>query len=459
MLIRRPSVSMNPGTTTLSYRFLHFLLLILLGLSQSSVGFSQELKDQKVKPFSRALIINGDNLNFGLFWGVLQALKDQGREPDLIIANCGASIAAAITKVHSNGPEEWKQAFESQELFEQLRAITIRKNIFKKFAAEFYRAQINARREWEGGIQFPNLFGFHLLASIEIEKLKDLNIPFSSEGPRLIMMSSRIDFEPTQSARKVKRGDKFFTETYFTDADTARYLEGRRSWTAKNFPDSYIKLDTDIVTGATLAQAVRATIADPFLMLPAKIEGDHYVSASYDLDPTHLAVELADEVIALHKTGWDPVLQWPVLKVAYQVDVDAAQEKAMNQPDVDIWIDWTAMPKKLPSMEPSIKVNLFDSNNWIYSENSVPQEYKDYLKIIEAQRKFGYERAKEALDQEPKSKAHFRKPFKRRAIFFKPLAGQKAMKIKRLELIKNHIKRIRDRYRNNCLRIFKKFKL
>ena len=90
-----------------------------------------------------------------------------------------------------------------------------------------------------------------------------------------------------------------FKETYFTDEQTAKLLDGFVSPMASYGPASNVEPETEVRTDLDMTTALRASISDPFLMEPKQIGNDRYLGGITDLYAIELAKSLADSVMML----------------------------------------------------------------------------------------------------------------------------------------------------------------
>lgn len=66
--------------------------------------------------YQRAVLFSGGGTRFGLYLGMYAALDEMGLKPDLLIASCGGSLAAAIIQAFERDAER-KSYLQSEEFY------------------------------------------------------------------------------------------------------------------------------------------------------------------------------------------------------------------------------------------------------------------------------------------------------------------------------------------------------
>ena len=327
------------------------------------------------KAFKRALIISGGGVSPGVALGIIQGLKDKGWNPDIIITTCGSSIASALLTVYQTNDAALEYA-QSQEFQGTLRDIKVHTVSALRMKKVFDRLQ------YAPG-EFPDLFDDDLLNFPETGKdfLPYVKFTAAPGLPRFIMVAGKANFNPD-----TEMGDKrtdLYTETYFTDTETAKLLQGFQSPIKESFPSSYLQSGTEVITDRTVGEAARASISDPFLINPAHLGSDYYFTGAIDLVPLKLAHELADEVISTTPNGFQDYEDEAVMR-AFGFSQRAAANLALQDQTVT-FID----PYNVK------KVSMVPKNFLIWFHTGVPKIYSHFRNKIQKQYDFGYEQVED----------------------------------------------------------------
>jgi predicted acylesterase/phospholipase RssA len=331
--------------------------------------------EAQAKAFKRALIISGGGVSPGVALGIIQGLKDKGWNPDVIITTCGSSIASALLNVYPTNDAALEYA-QSQEFQGTLRDIKVHTVNALRMKKEFDRLEYAPD-------EFPDLFGGDLLNFPETGKdfLPDVKFQATEGAPRFIMVAGKANFNPDSDI-----GDKrteLYTETYFTDSETAKLLQGFKSPIKEAFPGSFLKSSTAVVTDRTVGEAARASISDPFLINPALLGSDYYFTGAIDLVPLKLAHELADEVISTTPNGFEDYEENAVT-AAFGFSQREATDLALRDQTVTFIDPYNV---KKVSMDPK--------NFLIWFHTGVPKIYSHFRNKIQKQYDFGYEQVED----------------------------------------------------------------
>ena len=89
-----------------------------------------------------------------------------------------------------------------------------------------------------------------------------------------MVVGATAAFSP-EDVETPRKGRKLFQETYFTDPEVARLIEGFKSPIGQNYPNSTVSVDTKVFTDLSVGNAASISIRDPFLMKPLR-HGDQY---------------------------------------------------------------------------------------------------------------------------------------------------------------------------------------
>lgn len=358
---------------------------------------------QASKPFKRALILTGGNLNASLRLGVLEAARRSGQAPDLLIGVCGGSIAAAVAHAfpESSDAHAFMRSEEMHSFARSFRASS------EGSASGFSRILAM--------VKMANFFGllpdYFTPAIFKITQPfpKAFESAFRTDRIATIIVATRTRFRPKDVGSLIL-WRKLFEETYFTDVETARYLEGARSEIAQRYPDSSVTARTRVETQWTLAEAVRASIADPFLLPPFEKDGQTYMAGSHNLYPVELARELADEVILTAPEAFGEVENLVFESTFGLSDAERLKDLAKSK-RVDHWVDFTRIGSELFQVKPDLKFPFWFTDSLVKLSTNVPSALSDYQEMIDTQYATGSRRANESFQQPRFSLEHVRNKF------------------------------------------------
>jgi hypothetical protein len=223
-----------------------------------------------------------------------------------------------------------------------------------------------------------------------------VNLPFSARGPRAVIVAARMEMRPSEAGHSLPFERKLFTETYFTDPQTARLIQNVKSFTGMEFPQSAMNIETEVISDKSLEQAVRASIAEPLLTAPQRIDGQYYMGGAADLNPLDLARTLADEVIARSVTPFDERIAVPAIEATFGFNPNRVGAR-VTEVGVDRWID---VPEgTYPSLSPTAKFDLWGAlinlnpGRLVKLSSLVPGTYAEYVKVFDHQYRKGYDGA------------------------------------------------------------------
>lgn len=385
-------------------------------------GFAGEAPQ---KPFRRAMVLSGDNINAPLFLGMLKGAEEAGKPVDIVVTSCGGSIAGAIANAFPSTSE--RIAFvKSREFHAMLRGLETDDPSLIAFGGRLLRvhsiANQNEKALYAQGLgprRLPDdLFDYSLIKiGQEFERFAEFNHAPRAAGIRFVSVAARVEFGVHASPAKgildyshvVGAEKKLFSEVFFTDPETAGALQGMPSLVGSIYPQSSLYAETDVITSESLANAVRASISDPLLVQPARIDGRYYMTGAVNIDPVNIASTLADEVIGRYTGLYDTFIETPALMATFAFPANELRGNVMGSALADYWIDVTGSDYPAMSPGPTLQATWNPARLMKFAFH-VPENYEEYVRLADAQIHFGAERAKEALAQPKHSLSHIREP-------------------------------------------------
>lgn len=347
------------------------------------------------RPFKRAMIMAGLNINTGAFIGAYSALVDAGQAPDLIIATCGGSIAASIVNTYED-PRLAHDFVASEEFYEMISgAMQVRSNKLTTVAPDFLSF---FRKGFSGTIyNFFDLGLVDLPLDVESSKLRQ---EFRTDGPRIIVVASRILFDSSRVGTSVQDGEKLFRETYFTDPVTAEIL---RKIKIESPIGGYVESETGVVSDVPITQAMIASSSDMGVFPAARIGSDFYLAGSVNLHPIELAHRLADDLWVDASREWDAI-ETPALENTFGFDANARERLVARQGFIHHWIDFSDFGD-VEYKVPSIQFDVLNRAVWAGIQLENAQSYTEKMRRLY---EYGRMRAEEALNAPVHSRAHVR---------------------------------------------------
>lgn len=364
------------------------LVLAIVGMTSGALA--------EGKKFKRALVIAGGGITPGIGLGIIAGAREQGWEPDVIITTCGAALAAAIENAYHNSPDSLKFA-KSVKFFDALSLVKLEtKNAIK------LRGVLSA---YENLDLVPPVFDPRTVLSVDQNLtgfLPASRFDTPQVGPRVVIVAAKAQFSASDMGVKKKLLNRdLFRQVYFTDPDTALSLKGLPSRVRTLFPQSYVATETEVITDKTAEQAIRASISDPMLINPGKIDDDFYMTGAVDLFPIETAHLLADEVMStyparLYKEYEDTLIESTFGFKQTQRALHAIQDNTVK------WIDVSGIDDV--SFDPVTKL--------ISIKSGIPDSLDDFANGIQKQYEFGRSRVIEAIQGQKVSinRQHLRLP-------------------------------------------------
>jgi predicted acylesterase/phospholipase RssA len=355
------------------------------------------------KPFKLALVHGGGGLNWPLFMGVEQALKDRGEEPDVAVGICGGSIAAAYGSL---GIRNWRtEAYElSKEIsFAHRSAYPL---------IPYLLSQGQAIKEK----RLPDFAKYRIFEGLQAAlDGSSLNIPFSRLRRPTIIVATRLLYDPYNIPQERVRelvpsgtsrggmsyewrnrnirweGRELYQLVFFTDPATARKLGGNMIPFAKElFPDAPFAPRIQVRTDATVAEAVRASISDPILFEPAYVRGNYYLTGATENQPVRILKKLSERTIDSVRgpltNGEDTVFR----SVFGYSSNETLKVNRAGRGQVLLALRYSTDLPKEKLMTPAF-------NKLLFWKKAVPATLEAYLEKLSGLEAFGYERASAGL--------------------------------------------------------------
>ena len=339
------------------------------------------------RPYQRCMVLGGGGFRFGIYIGMYAALRAAGQAPDVLLASCGGAIAATIIH-HLPDPDAQRAWLSSPAMYQfwcSLRS-TPQANLTGTLLAA-------ARRKLSGGNApvIPDLFGDYLF---EIPPQLPFPPPPASGKAEVAVaiIGGKLLFDASEVGQP--RGQrKLFAQTVFCDARSAALLAHLKApLSAPRWGQHAIADQLLLEQGAPLEQAARISIADMYYFRCQPYQGHEYIGGVLDLFPVEIARRLGREVVMEFKEAFDQFFAIPAWRAVLGVNGNARLRYA-NTHLADIRIDSSDVSHTLARQQ--LQQKLHWRRNRI--ELAMPPTYEEFVRFMDDQWRFGYERAQEAL--------------------------------------------------------------
>lgn len=340
----------------------------------------------KTEQYERCMVLAGGGFRFGYYLGIHAAAMDAGQEPDLLLATCGGSVAGAIIQglPDSAARKAWVASPEMYQFFCGLQSSA---------RAAPGRAILNlALRRFNRGKagRLPDLFNdymFEIPAELPLPPAVEQG---ASRGPALAILGGKMLFGEHEVGQP-RRGRQIYGVTLFCDERTAGLAHGLPSAIGSNGWTDAVAPGLLVDTTMPLADAARISISDMVYFRCHSVNGAHYTGGVVDLFPIELARSLARHVTMELKSAYDQLTAIPALRSVFGFDGNLRLRHVHGQP-VDVWVDTTDVGDALRTNGIQKRVD--------WRRNRVklvaPASYEQYVADVDAQWRYGYERAQEA---------------------------------------------------------------
>jgi hypothetical protein len=369
---------------------LSFHLSLLCVLAAPHTSWSAE------KKFKRVLVMGGLGIAPGVGLGMIAGLNKMGWKTDLIIATCGSAMPATIYGLENDDKRSLDFA-KSQAFKDGVSETKLNLSSLLKIKKNFDRAKNFS--------VVPQIFSNGILYMPEVmgKYMPEKNHE-KSDDTKIIIVSTRSHYGP-ESVGLPKPAGKNFTQVFFTDADTAEAMKSYKSPIAQLFPESQIEENVSVMTDVSPEEAIRNSVADPFLLNPGKIGNDYYFTGAVDLFPLELAQSLGEEVISNYPVASFTAYEDLAIESAFGFKQnDSVKHDVSN--DLVKWIDLVGVDNVSFNPRPT---------HLIFMRNEIPYTLEGFQQGIQDQYDLGYERAMEAVKAQVSgpSKAHLRNPLEK----------------------------------------------
>ena len=355
--------------------------------------------EAEAEKYQCCMVMAGGGFRFGYYLGMYAAAVETGNKPDLLLASCGGSIAAAVIRALPDDAQR-KAWISSPAMYRFLCGLqsTPKAAIGRSFLHAVKR-RLTARR----AAVIPDLFSDYFFDIPPQLPLPPLQAQ-AEAPPAVAIVGGKMLFSKDQVGQR-RAGRKLFAETVFCDPRTAALLDGMASpMSDPMWGDNAIapQLLTDVQM--PIGDAVRISISDMFYFPCHTHQAGHYTGGVVDLFPIELAKRLAQRVVMELKAPFSQALAIPAWRAVLGVDGNQRLRHVHSQ-HADVWIDASDVESVFR------KRGMQQKLSWPKNRLRLlmPARHETYLEHVEAQWQYGYQRGLEAFGQPgPNYKRHMR---------------------------------------------------
>lgn len=328
------------------------------------------------------MVMAGGGFRFGIYLGMHAAACAAGRAPDLLLASCGGALAATVIAAlpDAQARRDWMHSPTMYAFWCALRSAPQ-----ANLAGTLWRA---ARRSLARGnaAVIPDLFGDYLF---DLAPQLPFPPPAATPAVDVAVIAGRLLFGADEVGRR-RDGRKLFAETVFGPPRVSALLAGMASpLDAPRWGEHAVAPELLAVSHTPTAVAARISIADMFYFPPQPLGEAHYIGGVIDLFPVELARRLAGEITLEFKEAFDQTFAIPAWRSVLGLDGNARLRYA-NGVAADVRIDTSDVSIVAQPMRQHL--------DWLRNriEVRMPVDHASYVRHMDAQWEYGYQRALEA---------------------------------------------------------------
>lgn len=329
------------------------------------------------------MVMAGGGFRFGYYLGMHAAAEDSGMAPDIILASCGGSLAAAIIQALPDAAQR-KQWLASQEMYQFMCRLRAAPHVrpLPVLGAALLRRLSRGR-----AVRVPDVFDDYMF-----ELPGGLPVPAATQPhTALAIVATKLLFGREHTGQV--RGERaLFAEVVLGPERACSLLQGWQApasspaWSSGAVAPGLL-LDSSM----PVADAVRSSITDMLYFACHPHAGEHYMGGVIDLFPIEIAHGLARHVTMEAKPPFGQALAIPALRKVYGIDGNA-RLKHVHAQHAHAWVDTSDISRALRGSGLQKRIDWL--GNRIRLE--MPPSLAQYAKDVEAQWQYGYQRGIEA---------------------------------------------------------------
>ncbi|MDR7307459.1 patatin-like phospholipase family protein [Rhodoferax saidenbachensis] len=345
----------------------------------------------QAQKYQRCMVMAGGGFRYGIYLGMYAAACEVGQQPDVVLASCGASIAAAL--IHSVPDDVERRAWlASPEMYQFWCSFrpAARATLPRTLGGVTRRALRRAAAP-----TVPDLFGDYLF--VPPAELPTFPVPSRHGGTDIAIVGSRLLF--TEEEVGQRRGSrKLLEETVFCAPRTAELLQGASSpFASLQWGNTVVAPTVVADIGMPLNEAVRISVSDMFYFPAHRHGAAYYTGGVVDLFPIELAHCLAHEVVMEFKSEFEQVTSVPAWRAVLGIDANQRLRHVHAQ-QASVWIDASDISQALARQTLQKKI--------VWRKNRIdllsPVSHAVFAQHMQDQWDYGYQRGLEAFARVPR---------------------------------------------------------
>lgn len=348
----------------------------------------------QAQKYQRCMVMAGGGFRYGIYLGMYAAACEVGEPPDVVLASCGASIAAAL--IHSVPDDAqrrvWLVSPEMYQFWSSFRPGP---------SAALHRTLWGvARRALQQGAAptVPDLFGDYLFAPPPALPAFPPPSTAARQGTTdVAIIGSRLLFTADEVGQP--RGQrKLLEETVFGPPRTAQLLQGVPSpFLSAQWGNTAVAPTVATDCAMPLSEAVCISVSDMFYFPAYRHGAAHYMGGVVDLFPIELAQRLAHQVVIEFKPAFDHITSAPAWRAV--LGIHAHQRlRHVHAQQADVWIDSSDIGQALPTQTMQKKMAWRNNRLALLP----PVSHAVFAQHMQAQWDYGYQRGLEAFARTPR---------------------------------------------------------
>lgn len=353
------------------------------------------------KPFHRAILFSGGGLRFGYYLGMYQALCDNDKQPDVVIASCGGAFVAGLLEVAT--AKDALNLLTSRDCHQMLCRITPKRPPLPTTYA------------------LPAITRF--ISHQCVQRLKNTPIPTTIFQPK--PTHQRLHALNRQSIAYIEQESETQPLWQFGDTQTnissiilaSRLEPTTHQWQVllrcshpqlanqlsslnlvnvmSHYSPQHISPQHWITAAMPLAVAVRASISDMYYLPPLHWQQHTLMGGVINLTPIELACQLACEVFAETKAGYDKYLAEPAISRVFGFSANGRLQDVQRYTHPQGQIHWIDTADNAKHLCPAITKKLRPLHGYLDAKRP---DFARFQEIMQAQYQFGYQRTLRLLE-------------------------------------------------------------
>lgn len=334
------------------------------------------------------MVMAGGGFRFGIYLGMYAAACDAGKTPDLLLASCGGSIAAAL--IHREPDVVRQKAWlASPEMYSFWAGITPAPTAtLGRVLGGVARRALDTR----AAPRVPDLFNHYLHALPPLPALPQPAIGSAQQGPDVALVGSRLLYTAAEVGQP--RGQRtLFAQTVFCQTRAAQLVEGMPApLGGTEWGNTAVAPLVATDTTMQLEVAARISVSDMYYFACHPQGGAHYMGGVVDLFPIELAHRLAHQVVMEFKAPFDQLMSVPAWRAVLGTDANQRLRQVHAQ-HADVWIDTSDIMQALS--KPYMRNVLDWRKNRVRLEHT--PSYAEFVQHMDDHWNYGYARGREAF--------------------------------------------------------------